>query len=73
MSQQLDKLMQTEMTRKQFLKTLGTGLLALLGLSAILRALDYEATNSRNLSGSYGYGSSPYGGAHAPADHQQFG
>lgn len=59
---QLDttKLLQKEMDRKDFLKHIGIGVIALTGLSAVLRTLVQHPTAS-NASQS-DYGGSAYGG-----------
>lgn len=53
----LDQLMHKEMTRRQFLVTLGFGLASLFGLSAVLGALT-ESDRSESL---HGYGGGQYG------------
>jgi len=53
----LEQLMSKEMTRRQFLVTLGFGLVSLFGLSAILGALT-ESDKSRSMNG---YGGGDYG------------
>lgn len=58
--EKINDLLQKDMTRKEFLTTVGMGLATVFGLSAILRLLTgrgFEAQQS-----SYGYGSGPYGG-----------
>ena len=58
--QQLNNLMQKEMSRKEFIATLGLGIASILGFSSILKVLfgKGEQTQAR----STGYGSSAYGG-----------
>jgi hypothetical protein len=58
----LDDLMQTKMTRRHFLRTLGVGIGVLFGLPAIMRILDYQGSTSNGQSSYGGYGSSTYGG-----------
>lgn len=53
----LDQLMSKEMTRRQFLVTVGFGLASLFGLSAMLGAL----TSSDKGDPSRGYGAGRYG------------
>jgi hypothetical protein len=55
MKQQIAELMNTEMTRKEFLQHVGAAILVVLGVSAMLGAL--QPRSSKN-----GYGSSAYGG-----------
>ncbi|HEY8999502.1 MAG TPA: hypothetical protein VIM53_04275 [Candidatus Saccharimonadales bacterium] len=58
---QINNLMQKEMTRKEFLTTLGFGVASVLGFSSVLKMLfgkgeqHFQASNM-------GYGSSVYGG-----------
>ncbi len=60
MHHSLQTLMQKEMTRKEFLVTLGFGIATVAGLSSLLRMLGKNNPFSgRALSG---YGSSSYGG-----------
>lgn len=53
----LEQLMSKEMTRRQFLVTLGLGLISIFGLSAIMGAL----TESDNSGPGNGYGAGHYG------------
>jgi hypothetical protein len=53
----LDQLMSKEMTRRQFLVTLGFGFASLFGLSAILGAL----TDTDHGNAMHGYGADRYG------------
>ncbi|MGF7229124.1 MAG: hypothetical protein ACQR33_04025 [Candidatus Saccharibacteria bacterium] len=60
---QLNNLMEKEMSRKEFLATLGFGIASLMGFSTIIKLLfnkggSHQATNS-----SLGYGASVYGGS----------
>lgn len=55
----LQTLMQKEMTRKEFLLTVGFGLATLVGLSAFLKML---GKNNPWQADAGGYGSSSYGG-----------
>ena len=55
--------MQKEMTRKEFLATMGFGLAGILGFSNIIRLLTGKSFESHlRSSASVGYGSSAYGG-----------
>lgn len=58
-----DNLMQKEMSRKEFLATLGFGMASILGFSTIIRLLTGKSAD-HHLSGRVGsgYGSSTYGG-----------
>lgn len=56
MQTQVNELLQKEMSRKEFLATLGFGVASVFGLGTILRLLGH------NSSASMGYGSSSYGG-----------
>lgn len=58
--QQLNNLMQKEMSRKEFIATLGLGVASILGFSSILKLLFGKGQESQNAR--TGYGSSPYGG-----------
>gem|GEM_PF-458842 len=66
-----EQLLQTEMTRKQFLKRIGISLLALCGLPALLRILSGPSSTSQ-LSDMYGYGDGNYGGRGDPRSHESF-
>jgi Trp operon repressor len=58
--QQLNNLMQKEMSRKEFIATLGLGIASVLGFSSILKLLFGKGQQTQNISA--GYGSSAYGG-----------
>lgn len=63
MDKPIDVLMQKEMSRKEFLATLGLGMASVMGFSAIIRLLTGKSIDGhlkRHVSS--GYGSSPYGG-----------
>ncbi len=55
----LGDLLNKEMDRKQFLKHLGVGVLAISGVSAALRSMTFESSGKSSQPS--GYGSSPYG------------
>lgn len=61
---QLEDAMNKEVTRKEFLTTLGFGLASILGFSGIVKLIFSKGANgSPGVSrGGYGYGSSNYGG-----------
>lgn len=54
-------LLQKEMDRKDFLKHIGIGVIALTGLSAVLKTLIQQPTATNSVSQA-GYGGSAYGG-----------
>lgn len=58
MKNDLNVLLEKEMDRREFLKHIGVGLVALTGASAILRALNGTSAPRRTA----GYGASSYGG-----------
>jgi hypothetical protein len=58
MQKQVQELLHKEMTRHEFLATLGLGVAALLGLSSVLKLLGSSQQHQRS---SFGYGSSSYG------------
>ena len=63
MKQQLDELLQKDMTRQEFIATLGLGIISILGFSSILKFL-LEGTNPSHKAASpsrHGYGASSYG------------
>jgi hypothetical protein len=64
MTKPLDQLMQKEMTRKEFLTTLGFGLASLMGLSTIIHMLTGKSLTHNGVvrHTSFGYGGSVYGG-----------
>ena len=63
----VDELLQKEMNRKEFLKHVGVGIVALTGLSAAAKALLQHPTAANNTKQSMmqpmGYGAMPYGGS----------
>jgi hypothetical protein len=60
----LAAVLQKEMTRKEFLATLGFGVASILGFSNIIHLLTGKSAENHLLhkSTTIGYGSSPYGG-----------
>jgi len=59
----LHKLLDKEMDRKEFLKNVGVGIVALTGVGAALKVvLGGSGASYKKQQGSMGYGSSPYGG-----------
>ena len=65
--QNIAKILDTEMERKDFLKLLGIGAVAAVGVSGILKAISQPTTKSNNTSSTgNGYGSMAYGGSKDP-------
>lgn len=64
MTTQVNTLLQKEMTRKEFLATLGLASASILGFSSIIKLLTGKSLHTQLAPPSrshYGYGSSPYG------------
>ncbi len=63
MTKQIDTLLQREMTRKEFIATLGLGMASVLGFSHIIQLLTGKSLHRQfgQRPTSAGYGSSPYG------------
>lgn len=61
MQKQLNELLAREMTRQEFLATIGLGLASVLGLSGILRLLTNKDHHAQQQE--FGYGRSSYGGS----------
>ena len=59
MKQQVDALMQKEVTRKEFLGMSGLALVTLFGLGGIAKLLNGHSLLGNHVS--HGYGSTPYG------------
>ena len=60
---ELETLVQKEVTRKEFLATLGFGAASLMGLGTIIRILEGKhGFGSQTKAGTNGYGASVYGG-----------
>jgi hypothetical protein len=65
MNTQLESLFQKEMSRKEFIATLGFGIASVMGFSTIIRLLTGKSADAhlrQRTSSSFGYGSSAYGG-----------
>jgi hypothetical protein len=60
--QRLNDLIQKEMTRKEFVTTVGFGLASVLGFSTLLEFLGKGKTSHSSLHAGTGYGSGLYGG-----------
>lgn len=61
MKNELESLLQKEMDRKDFLKHVGIGFVAITGVAAILKTLNGFGGNARTRQ-TVGYGSATYGG-----------
>lgn len=59
---QLEDIMNKEVTRKEFLATLGFGVASILGFSGIVKFLFGKGSHNQQRS-SLGYGNGAYGGA----------
>ena len=65
--QNIAKILDTEMERKDFLKLLGIGAVAAVGISGILKAVSQPTVKSNHTaSKDTGYGSMAYGGSKEP-------
>ncbi len=63
MTQHIENIMQKEMSRKEFLATLGFGMASIMGFSSIIRLLTGKSIGGHLGRGaSSGYGYSSYGG-----------
>ena len=60
-SKQLENILQKDMSRKEFLATLGFGVASILGFSSIIKMLTGKSA-SHHMKMGMGYGSSAYGG-----------
>ena len=61
MNAPLQTLMQKEMTRKEFLATMGLAVASVLGFSSLIKLLTGKSLHSQFGMQHSGYGSSPYG------------
>jgi hypothetical protein len=61
MQKQLHELLSREMTRQEFLATIGLGVASVLGFSGLLRVLSGKSHGNHQQQ-DYGYGRSAYGG-----------
>lgn len=57
MKTQLENLLSREMTRKEFLQHVGSGMLIMFGISGLLKAMTRQNSSKQGM----GYGSSAYG------------
>lgn len=62
MNKNIEALTQKEMTRKEFLMTVGFGILSIAGLSSLVKIFLGHHPLTGQISN--GYGSNPYGGSH---------
>lgn len=62
MQKQLQTLFQKEMTRKEFLATLGFGMASMMGLSSLIKMATGKSLSPLGKHSDSGYGSSAYGG-----------
>lgn len=60
MKLQIESLLQQTMTRKEFLRYVGSAILVLFGISTVLKSL--QTNQSASTKTSMGYGSDAYGG-----------
>jgi len=61
---QLEDVMNKEVTRKEFLATLGFGVASILGFSGVVKFLFGKGSSAqRSSGGTYGYGGGVYGGS----------
>lgn len=63
MTKPLNQLLQKEMSRKEFLATMGFGVASVMGFSGVVKVLTGKSLSTSLGHQSNGYGSSPYGGA----------
>lgn len=61
--QHITKLLDTEMDRKDFLKLLGVGAVAAVGISGIIKAMTQQPVKPTAKTADGGYGSTAYGGS----------
>ena len=63
----ISQLMQKDMDRKDFIKHVGIGFVALTGVAAAVKSLtSLGESNKTPAAASFGYGASAYGGVSAP-------
>lgn len=62
MQKHLEEILSKEMSRKEFLATVGLGLASVMGFSSIIKMLTGK---HQQQSSGFGYGSSAYGGSKA--------
>lgn len=62
MSKPIDTLLRKEMSRKEFLATLGFGLASVMGLSTIIKLLSGKSPGNHLGLTDHGYGANTYGG-----------
>ncbi|MDB5176305.1 MAG: hypothetical protein JWM81_1163 [Candidatus Saccharibacteria bacterium] len=60
----IDSVLQKEMTRKEFLRLAGAGVLGIVGITGFLQNVNKLASpgnHAKSVTQAHGYGSSPYG------------
>ncbi len=63
MRKSIENLLQQELTRKEFIQYIGSGLMVIFGISSVLKAIQAPILKKdRSLSGGSNYGSQAYGG-----------
>lgn len=62
MNKQIQTLAQREVTRKEFLTTVGFGLMSIMGLGSIIKLLSGKGQSLQHHNMAAGYGLSAYGG-----------
>lgn len=60
--QKIQDLMQKDMTRKEFLATVGFGIATIFGFSTLLRLITGKDNNPFQQQSTFGYGNGSYGG-----------
>lgn len=68
MNARFEEILQQKMDRKQFFKHVGAGIVAVVGLGMITRALmpQNQSNQPQSKAATMGYGSSAYGGSKKP-------
>jgi hypothetical protein len=62
MTKPIDHIIQKEMSRKEFLATLGFGMASIMGFSSIIHLLTGKSFSHHGVSHASGFGSGAYGG-----------
>ncbi len=62
MTKQIESILHKEMSRKEFLATLGFGVASIFGFSTIIHLLTGKSLSTELRRHELGYGESPYGG-----------
>ncbi len=61
MNKLVDELLYKEMSRKEFLSTIGIGVVSILGFSGLVKMLSSQKQQKQHRTQSSGYGSTSYG------------